>query len=353
MERGWSRLMIDKTAKNQIARQKRKFAFVLLLLCLLTGIFFVISISVGRAGIRNPISVLLSFWQNTEGSAQMVRILQSIRIPRACASFLVGACLAVSGLVYQTTFNNKLVSPDILGVGSGCCVGAGIAILFGMSAVMIRTLAFVFGFLAVLIAIMLPRLFRNHSALTLILSGIIVGSLMDSILALIKYMADKQEKLADIIFWIMGSLVGIQMEEVAYSFFISIIPFVVLLIMSWRVNVISLGMEEAQSLGINYKLNRIVIIACATLMTANCVSISGNVGWIGLVIPHIARAFVGDDVRMSLPVSAISGGLFLMIVDTLSRLVSVNEVPLSIITGFVGAIIYTIVLAKRGRFINE
>ena len=347
--------MSDKgaMAKEQIVKHKRRFICTLVLLCLFTLVFFAVSISVGRAGIKNPINVMLSFWENSEGSAQMMRILQNIRIPRACASFLVGACLAVSGLVYQTTFNNKLVSPDILGVGSGCCVGAGIAILLGMSAVMIRTMAFVFGFLAVLIAISLPRLFRNHSALTLVLSGIIVGSFMDSVLALIKYVADKQEKLADIIFWIMGSLVGIQMDEVAYSLVISIVPFVILLIMAWRINAISLGVEEAQSLGINYRRNRLVVIACATLLTANCVSISGNVGWIGLVIPHIARSFVGDDVRVSLPISAVSGGLFLMIVDTLSRLVSVNEVPLSIITGFVGAVIYTIVLARKGRYINE
>ena len=348
--------MIDEKrmlAKNQIVKQKRRFISTLLVLCLLTLVSFVASISVGRAGVTNPINVILSFWRNEEGSAQMVRIFLNIRIPRACASFLVGSCLAVSGLVYQTTFNNKLVSPDILGVGSGCCVGAGIAILFGMSAVMIRTMAFIFGFLSVLIAITLPKLFRNHSALTLVLSGIIVGSFMDSVLALIKYMADKQDKLADIIFWIMGSLVGIQVDEVAYSTVISIVPFVILLLMAWRVNVISLGVEEAQSLGIDYKLNRLVIVACATLLTANCVSISGNVGWIGLVIPHIARAFVGDDARVSLPISALCGGLFLMIIDTLSRLISVNEVPLSIITGFLGAVIYTVVLAKRGRYIND
>ena len=261
--------------------------------------------------------------------------------------------MSVSGLVYQTTFNNKLVSPDILGVSAGCCVGAGVAILLGLSASMIRILAFAFGFISVLIAILLPKLFKNHSALTLVLSGIIVGSFMDSVLALIKYVADKQEKLADIIFWIMGSLVGIQLNEVLFSTLVSIVPFTILMVMGWRINAISLGIEEAQSLGLNYKRNRLIIIACATLLTANCVSISGSVGWIGLVIPHIARSFVGDDARVALPVSAICGGLFLLIVDTMSRLISVNEVPLSIITGFVGAIIYTIVLSKRGRFISE
>ena len=340
-------------AQTQAIKQRKKFFNVLLVLGLLSAFFFIASISVGRAGISNPSVILRFLFGRNEENKQMMLILRNIRVPRACASFLVGACLAISGLVYQTTFNNKLVSPDILGVSSGCCVGAGIAILFGLSAGMIRVLAFVFGFGAVVIAILLPGLFRNHSALTLVLSGIIVGSFMDSVLALIKYAADKQEKLADIIFWIMGSLVGIQSNEVLLSAAISFFPFAILSFMGWRINAISLGPEEAQSLGVNYRANRLIIIACATLLTANCVSISGCVGWVGLVIPHISRAFVGDDSRLALPVSAFSGGLFLLIVDTLSRLISVNEVPLSIITGFVGAIIYTIVLAKRGRYIND
>lgn len=343
----------ETTAYAHAKRQRSRFFRALILLGILSAFFFVISISVGRAGITSPIMVLRSVFGQGEEHKQMLLILRNIRIPRACASFLVGACLAISGLVYQTTFNNKLVSPDILGVSSGCCVGAGIAILLGMSAGMIRILAFAFGFGAVVITIMLPKLFRNHSALTLVLAGIIVGSFMDSVLAIIKYVADKNEKLADIIYWIMGSLVGIQADEVLISAAISIIPFCVLLFMGWRINAISLGPEEAQSIGINYRANRFIIIACATLMTANCVSISGCVGWIGLVIPHLSRAFVGDDSRKALPVSAICGGLFLLIVDTLSRLISVNEVPLSIITGFVGAIIYTVVLARRGRYISE
>ena len=342
----------ENKAESQVKKQRRKFLGVLLVLGIASVVFFIVSISYGRAGFTNPYMVIQSLLGNEE-YAQMMRILQNIRIPRACASFLVGACLSVSGMVYQTTFNNKLVSPDILGVSSGCCVGAGIAILFGFSSGAIRLFAFVFGFIAVLLTVLLPKLFRNHSALTLVLSGIIVGSFMDSILALIKYAADKNDKLADIVFWIMGSLAGIQLDEVMNSVYICIIPFVILLIMGWRINVISLGPEEAQSLGINYKRNRLIIIACATLLTANCVSISGNVGWVGLVIPHIARAFVGDNVRRSIPVSAICGGLFLLIVDTLSRIVSVNEVPLSIITGFVGAIIYTVVLIRKGRYMND
>lgn len=343
----------ETTAQAQIEKQKRRFRQIMWILAIASILIFVLSSAIGRAGVTNPFKLIQALLGNAEDYRQMLRILKSIRIPRTLAAFMVGACLSVAGLVYQTTFNNKLVSPDILGVSAGCCVGAGIAILLGLSAGLIRIMAFVFGFLAVSIAILLPRLFRNHSALTLVLSGIIVGSFMDSIMAIIKYIADRNEKLADIVFWIMGSLAGIQMDEVTISFLINILPIIILIVMGWRINVVSLGMEEAQSLGINYKRNRQIIIACSTLLTANCVSISGNVGWVGLVIPHIARAFIGDDARMSVPVAALCGGLFLMIVDILSRLVSVNEIPLSIITGFFGAIIYTVVLMKRGRFLNE
>ena len=340
-------------AKAQIEKQRKRFTRSMLALGIISVFVFMISIAIGRAGITNPLKLVQAIWGEADDYVQMLRILKSIRIPRALASFMVGACLSVAGLVYQTTFNNKLVSPDILGVSSGCCVGAGIAILMGMSAGMIRVMAFVIGFIAVAIAIFLPKLFRSHSALTLVLSGIIVGSFMDSVLAIIKYIADHREKLADIVFWIMGSLAGIQMDEVLVSTMINIIPFLVLLFMGWRINVVSLGSEEAQSLGINYKRDRLIIIACSTLLTANCVSISGNVGWVGLVIPHIARAFVGDDARMAMPAAALCGGLFLMSVDILSRLVSVNEIPLSIITGFIGAVIYTIVLARKGRYLND
>ena len=337
----------------QIKKQKRRFLQILMSLMTVSIIMTVVSLVIGRAGIIEPIKLIKAIFGDAEEYGQMVRIMQRIRIPRTFSSFMVGACLSVAGLVYQTTFNNKLVSPDILGVSSGCCVGAGLAILLGTSSGWIRIMAFGFGFMAVSVAVLLPKLFRNHSALTLVLSGIIVGSFMDSILAIIKYIADRNEKLADIVFWIMGSMAGIQMDELINSVLINVFPFIILLAVGWKINVISLGSEEAWSLGINYKWYRLVIIACSTLLTANCVSISGNVGWVGLVIPHISRAFVGDDVRMSMPVSALCGGLFLMSVDVLSRLISVNEIPLSIITGFIGAIIYTVVLAKRGRYLDE
>lgn len=340
-------------AQQHVDIQKKQFRTRLFGLSFLVVICFITSICVGRAGIANIVTLFRTITGEADEYLQMLRIMGRIRIPRALAAFLVGSSLAVCGLVYQNTFNNKLVSPDILGVSSGCCVGAGVAILLGFSPVMIRLVAFGVGVVTVFVAVALPKVFRNHSPLMLVLSGIIVGSFMDSIIAFIKYVADKNDKLSEITFWMMGSLVGIQFEDLGDSFLIYIIPLIILIVMAWKINIISLGVEEADSLGINYKRDCMIVIICATFLTANCVSISGSIGWIGLVIPHIARAFAGNDARKSLPMSAICGGLFLMIVDTLSRLVSVNEVPLSIITGLIGAAIYTVVLAKRGRYISE
>lgn len=348
-------MQVKPNTKSQAysIKQKQKYRKVVLTLSIISVVLFVLFLGIGRAGITNPIETVKCLFSGSKEYEQMLHIFQNIRIPRALAAFMIGACLSIAGIVYQTTFNNKLVSPDILGVSAGCCVGAGIAILYGLSTLSIKIMAFIFGFIAVLITILLPKLFKNHSSLTLVLSGIIVGAFMDSILALIKYIADKNDKLGDIVFWIMGSLVGIQIDEVLFSLLLCAIPMAILFIMSHRINVISLGMEEAESLGINYKFNRLIIILCSTWLTAVCVSICGNVGWVGLVIPHIARSFVGDNMHNSMPVSALCGGLFLMIVDTLSRIVSVNEIPLSIITGFIGAIIYTFVLWKRGRYLND
>ena len=226
----------------EVIKHKRKYYKIIVLLSISSILVCVLSFAIGRAGIINPFKLIYAVFGDAGDYKQMIRILQNIRIPRTLASFMVGACLSVAGLVYQTTFNNKLVSPDILGVSAGCSVGAGIAILLGMPPGLIRIMAFVFGFMAVSIAILLPKLFRNHSALTLVLSGIIVGSFMDSILAIIKYIADRNDKLADIVFWIMGSLNGIQMDEFLISALINILPFAILLVMAWRINVVSLGM---------------------------------------------------------------------------------------------------------------
>lgn len=338
-------------------RQKKKFRVALLSVVIVSIVVFLLALMVGQYGFISPIDlakiIVNLFGADFELPASYENIIQFIRLPRTLAAFLVGGALSISGLVYQNTFNNKLISPDILGVSAGACVGAGIAILMSMNSGMISVFAFVFGAIAVIITLVLPKFFRNKSTITLVLAGIIVGAFMNSIIGLLKFLADEDDKLAEITFWMMGSVTGIQMKEVLYVTPLILIPMIILIVMSHRIDVVSLGKEEAQSLGVNYKRNRLIIIACSTVLTAASVSISGNVGWVGLVIPHIARAITSNRSGESLPISFFFGGAFMMAVDIMSRTFSKDDIPLSIITGILGAVIYSVVLVKKGRTINE
>ena len=338
-------------------RQKKKFRVALLSVVIVSIVVFLLALMVGQYGFISPIDlakiIVNLFGADFELPASYENIIQFIRLPRTLAAFLVGGALSISGLVYQNTFNNKLISPDILGVSAGACVGAGIAILMSMNSGMISFFAFVFGAIAVIITLVLPKFFRNKSTITLVLAGIIVGAFMNSIIGLLKFLADEDDKLAEITFWMMGSVTGIQMKEVLYVTPLILIPMIILIVMSHRIDVVSLGKEEAQSLGVNYKRNRLIIIACSTVLTAASVSISGNVGWVGLVIPHIARAITSNRSGESLPISFFFGGAFMMAVDIMSRTFSKDDIPLSIITGILGAVIYSVVLVKKGRTINE
>ena len=345
--------MIEQINKKQSKR------FKITILCSIIGLLvaFYLAISIGHYGVFTPARVFKTFAYFFSHSDKYystdVNVIGLIRIPRTIGAFLIGGALSVAGLIYQNTFNNRLVSPDILGVSAGCCVGAGVAILLGLANALISIFAFCFGILAVFIALLLPKIFRNKSSITLVLSGIIVGSFMNSIIGIIKYTADKVDKLSSIVFWMMGSLAGTTYEELIPILIIVVVCFVVLLIMNFRIDAISLGREEAMSIGVNYKVNRLIVILCSTLLTASSVAICGNVGWVGLVIPHISRAIVGSRSKENLVTSFFLGGVFMIVVDTLSRTLAVNEVPLSIITGLLGAVVYACVLIKKGRMINE
>lgn len=340
---------------NERAHEMRIIKFAVLIIFAL--VLFVLALSIGHYGFLSPIRVvkcvlsIVGVPVNVSLSDQ--NIIQYIRLPRAIAAFFIGGALSISGLVYQNIFNNKLVSPDILGVSAGSCVGAGIAILCGLSGFFINALAFVFGVLAVGASLLLPKLFKNRFTIILVLSGIIVGSFMNSIISLIKYIADKDNKLSSITFWMMGSLSGTRLEDLSYVLAFILFGAVLLFLMNKKIDIVSFGREESISLGVNYELYRLLIIGCSTVLTAVSVSVCGTVGWVGLVVPHIARALVGSKTKYSLPFSFVFGGGFLTAVDALSRTLSVDEIPLSIITGIIGAVIYTAVLIRKGRDINE
>lgn len=328
-----------------------------ILLAILLLFAAVFTVCVGKYDIK-PKEVLEILWCRMWGlesryPQMTVNVVMGLRIPRILASVLVGASLALSGATYQGIFCNPLISPDFLGVSSGACVGAALAILLSLQAGFIQLFAFLGGIIAVGLALTLPVLFRNNSNIMLVLAGIIVGSAMSSIMGFIKYVADPDTQLAAITYWTMGSFSYISLEDLLPTLPFIIIPAVVLQLMSWRIDVLSMGEQEAQALGINVRLVRGIVILCSTLLTASSVCIAGTISWVGLVIPHLGRMMVGPNNTKLLPVTALLGGLFMLVVDTLTRTVGAAEMPISILTGIVGAPFYAWLLWRQRRVSHD
>lgn len=269
------------------------------------------------------------------------------RLPRVAAAILVGAALSLSGTAYQGIFKNPLVSPDLLGVSSGASVGAAMAILLGMAPGMIQLGALAGGLTAVLLTVTIPKLMRNSSTLILVLAGIIVQGFMTAVMGLLKYAADPESQLAEITYWQMGRISNTSTQDVLAVLPAMAAGTVLLLALRWRINVLSLGDTQAEALGINIRLIRGLAVLCSTVVTACAVCISGVVSWIGLIIPHMCRMIVGPDNTKTMPMSILLGAGFLLVVDTLARTVSPAEIPLSIITGFVGAPLYAWLLFRQ------
>ena len=274
-------------------------------------------------------------------------LLMGVRFPRTMATVIVGAALALSGVVYQGIFKNPLVSPDFLGVSSGACVGAATAILLSLSAGLVQVFAFFGGILAVTLTLLIPKLLRSDSNIMLVLAGIIVGGAMSSILGFIKYIADPETQLAAITYWQLGSFAYVDNKAVLSVLPLSIAAAVILLVMAWWINILSLGEQEAQSLGANVSLLRGVCIVCSTILTAGAVCISGTIGWVGLVIPHFGRMMVGSDNRTLLPACCFIGGIFMLLVDTVTRIIGPAEMPVSILTGIIGAPFFAWLLYRQ------
>ncbi len=311
----------------------------------------IVSLCLGRYSI-NPVDVLKillsriipieATWNDT-----MEGVVFSLRLPRIAAALLIGGALALSGAAYQGVFKNPLVSPYFLGVSSGASVGAALMILAGTDKIGIQLGAFLGGIIAVGVATTIPKLLKNTGVMILVLSGIIVGGIMNSFLGLIKYLADPENELAEIVYWQMGSLAKVHLEDFYAVFPAIAITTVILIAMGWRINILSLGENEARSLGINTGFNRSIVIFCATVLTASAVSISGTIGWIGLVMPHLGRMLVGPDNVRLLPVSFIIGSGFLLLIDTIARVATSAALPLSILTGIIGAPFYFWLLVRQ------
>lgn len=272
-------------------------------------------------------------------------MLLTVRIPRLLAAGLIGAALAIAGATFQAVFRNPLVSPYLLGVSQGASVGAATAILLGVgTTIAIQGSALAGGLIAVLLTVTVPRLLRNESTLMLVLSDVIVGGFGTAALGALKFIANPETQLAQIVFWQMGSLQDVRVDALTQFALVAGPCILLLLAMRWRVNILSLGDDEARTLGINLSRTRGVTILLATLITATSVCIGGPISWVGLVIPHLCRLLVGSDTTKLMPLSILMGASFMMFVDTLARSLTSAEVPLSVLTGFIGTPLYVALL---------
>ncbi len=275
-------------------------------------------------------------------------ILTYIRLPRLVAVVLVGAGLGLAGTSFQNVFRNYLAGPGVLGTTAGSAFGAAVAILLTQASSMtVQVSAFFFGLIATLIAYRLARIVGEDSTLSLVLAGIVVSALFSGLVGLIKYEADPYNKLPTIVYWLLGSFSGIRWCDLTPSLPPLLVGILTLLLLRWVLNILSLSDEEAKSLGVNVSLYRSITIVAATLATSASTSLAGMIAWVGVVSPHIARLLVGFDNRDLIPASALVGATLLLICDDIARSLWSAELPLSVVTDFVGAPILFAILVRR------
>ncbi len=280
---------------------------------------------------------------------QQSTLFFNVRLPRILLALMVGCCLSVAGAAYQGTFQNPLVSPDILGASQGAAFGAAVAILCGFTAVMVSVSAFLFALLTVFLVLLISARAKGNHMMVVVLAGVMVSSLFQAGVSYAKLVADPTDELADITYWLMGSLTGAKMSQVTTVFPILLVGCAVLFALRWRINILTMGDDEASTMGVNARLIRIVVIIAATFITAACVSVTGMIGWVGLVIPHLCRMLVGADYKKLIPASMLMGAGFLLLVDDIARLATTAEIPIGILTAFVGAPFFLYLITRRKR----
>ena len=277
-----------------------------------------------------------------------VNVMFEIRLPRIACAILIGAALSMAGVCYQGMFRNPMVSPDILGASTGAGFGAAVSILLGAGYFAITGASFIMGLAAVLLAYVVSRFSKTNATLAMILGGMVISSLFSAGTSFVKLVADTEETLPAITYWLMGSLSSIKIENLQFIIIPMIIGMVPLFIIRWRLNLLTVEENTSKSVGINITALRIIVIICATLLTAASVSVSGMIGWVGLVIPHFCRIIFGYDYRRLIPATAMFGATFLLIVDDIARLATTAEIPLGILTSFVGCPLFLYLLFTGG-----
>lgn len=336
--------------KSMTPAARVKLVLLAALLLVFLGSFAVGRYPVPPATVLAVLASKLAALERT-WSEEIEVVVLSIRLPRILAAMLVGCALSVSGAAYQGLFRNPMVSPGILGVSAGASLGAALAILFGWNMAGIQALAFVGGLAAVAATWLIGSSLagRGDPVLMMVLVGLVVGTLFTAFLSLVKFVADPNDTLPAIAYWLMGSLADAGASELYAAAPPILLGCAVLATLGWKLNVLSFGDEEARALGLSTGRLRFVVICCATLVTAAAVAISGIIGLVGLIVPHLGRMLVGPDHRQLVPVAAMLGAAFLLLVDDLARSLFAVEVPLGIVTAIIGAPFFIWLLARGKR----
>ncbi|GHU63728.1 iron ABC transporter permease [Clostridia bacterium] len=321
---------------------RKKPYIVFMISCFFLLFLVILSLGTGRYSLSLK---QIFFFSSLDETAKTV--LFHIRLPRILATVLCGAGLALSGVIFQALFSNPLATGDTLGVATGASFGAVLAIFFGLSLFWIQLFSLGFGILALLAVAVLSRNNESDTLLMMIFSGMVVSAFFSALVSLMKYVADPQNVLPAITFWLLGSLSGIQMREVFLTlpFFLS--SFLILFVLRWRLNVLVLQDEEAKSLGSPIVVLRVIFLLCASMLVGATVSLCGLIGWVGLLVPHALRKQFGADHRHLVPLSMSFGAIFLLLTDTLARSLLPSEVPISILTALIGAPLFFYLVRKN------
>ena len=332
---------------------ERKHCQTVVLMGIALAVCILLSFTLGRYPV--PLSELLGILGNKLGlpitpfwTSQMEAAVWNIRLPRVILSVLVGACLAAAGGAYQGVFQNPMASPDILGASAGAGFGAALAILLGATSIGITFGAFAASLVTVALVFTVSRHTKGDRVLGLVLVGIMISSLFQAGTSFLKLVADPNNQLPQITYWLMGSLSGAKWSDLGFVLIPMFCGLVPLVLLRWQLNVITMGDDEARAMGVNPQRIRMGIVICSTLVTASAVSVSGMIGWVGLVIPHMMRRLVGSDYRFLMPASILSGGMFLLIVDNVSRNVTASGIPIGILTAFIGAPFFLWLITGKG-----
>ncbi|WP_031938702.1 FecCD family ABC transporter permease [Prescottella defluvii] len=346
-----------ETAAEQPTRRSSR---ILVPVVLTVGIVAVglISLSVGRYTVPvnevariliNEVISLPRTWTDAESN-----VVLGVRLPRVLLGMIVGGGLALGGAALQAAFRNPLVSPQILGVSSGASFGGVLALMFGLGSTFLVGGAFLFGLAALGMVLLIGRTRSGGAILMIVLGGVVTSAFFSALVSFITYVADPYSTLPSIVFWLMGSLATADMAKVLIAAVPILLGSAVVIGLRWRINILSLGDDDAASLGVNPGRLRAVLLTMVALMTAGAVAVSGVIGWVGLVVPHIARLWVGPDHRISMPTTFVLGAAYLTIIDTLSRTVSSGEIPLGILTAIIGAPVFVLLLrnSRRQAFID-